>query len=157
MPPRLRPNLLLRPDRVAATATAAPAAAAPPASSAVFAFFAALATPSAAFWAPELTLSLTASRPLLVVLRPFREAVDRERLLCLARWFERFWAEFRELLAVLRDRLPELALDAFRLVDAFRWLDAFRPLLAFVWAILTPPSSASFHSSSASRTRDLQH
>src|SRR3954466_2343764 len=150
MPPRPRPNLLLRPDRVAATATAAPATAAPPASSAVFAFFAALATPWAAFWAPELTLSLTDSRPLLVVLRPFREAVDRERLLCLARWFERFWLEFRDRLAVLRDRLPELA------PDAFRWLDAFRPLLALlalVWAILTSPSSVP----AASLTRDLQH
>jgi len=83
---------------------------------------------------------------LLVGLRPFFEARERALLLCFARPLELFCAEFRDFCAELREPLADPELDVFR------------RLLAFVWAILTPPSltTVRLHPPRPSGTRALQ-
>src|SRR5947207_1003441 len=82
------------------TAPASPASAAPPAINGVFAFCAAVETPCAADWAPELTVPLTPA----VAARPFGD------------WLERLLAVFGR----GRDELREDGLREFRLACEFR-------------------------------------
>jgi hypothetical protein len=104
------------PERDAATtaAPASPATAAPPAISGSFAFWAAVATPCAAFWAPVLTVSFAA----FAVLRPFDADVERERVvdaeperLVPLRLLRRAVEPFREVL-LLRDEALLLRVPA---------------------------------------------
>ena len=126
--------------RTAAPAT--PASAAPPVSRGVFAFFAKVATPWAAFWVPDVSVSLTASAPPL----PFDEGRERFAL--------------RVRLAL--ERLCDVLLERVREFEDARRRDA----LAFVWAMVASfgripfptfgyPPSAQIIEASASRAMRL--
>jgi hypothetical protein len=123
------------PERAAAitAAPASPATAAPPASSGTFAFWAAVATPCAAFCAPE----LTASFAVCAVLRPLDADDERVRLAVL-RLLRRALEPFGEAL-LLRAEAVLLRAEVLllRLFDDFE--DPPRLELVLVWAMTSPP------------------
>jgi hypothetical protein len=95
-------TLRLRLERALRTAAPArPATTAPPATSGTFAFWATVATPWAAFWAPVLTVSLAAC----AALRPSDADVERERLAG-ARLLRRAVEPFRDVLLLREVLLP---------------------------------------------------
>jgi hypothetical protein len=133
-------TLRRRPERAAITAApATPARAAPPAIIGTFAFWATVATPCAAFWAPVLTVSATP----LPAERLLRDPVERARFPVLLR---AALEPLREAV-LLREpdvlREPADRLDPDDFVDPDGFVDPARFVLVLVWAMgLSPPWTA---------------